>query len=790
MGINEDKLQEWLSTLTPEKKKYYLERLEKNPWLLYRPYPKQLEFHRSLARIRAFFGGNRSGKTRALIQEVLWYAMGLHPFKQIKTPVDIWVVSLDFPSSRDVVEPMIRKLLGSAYLKSWHEADKIIELTNSSTIGFKSVDSGWEKFQGTTKHLIAFDEEPEWNVWQECQMRVLSTKGDIILAMTPLHGLTWTYDEIYEPWLEKSNPDIACFVAKTRDNPYLDPKEISRIESSFYDEEKTARLEGQFVEFSGLIYKEFDRNIHLVKRFPIPSHWVRIRGIDPGLNNPTACVWWAVSPDNEHFIYDEYYEMDKTIQEYAKDIHAKTGLQKISYTVIDPSACSRNPAHPELKSVREEYAKYKIWTIPGNNDVLYGINAIKELLHPNPRTNRARLYIFDDLEATKKEIIRYRWDTFRYHSEEKNLKEKPKKVMDHCFDDRTEVLTKLGWKFFKDVLYEDEIATRSQEGIIEYHKPTNIINKEFSGMMFLYEGNNVNFCVDPLHNFYIASQYTSKKKRNPQFNFCPVRELPSVSWVSRIGNFLGDGLIIDDITCELLGFYLAEGCKYITRGRKYIHLDNNDVKYLLKFQSHFGGSLYKTETCNRLSIRSDELYDLMPEGRCFEKRIPRWFFEASQEQVRYFLNGFIKGDGRKSYKGISADLTNKGLIDDLQELSFLHGLPSNVYQTQGFRKQFIFRKVYFCKPTYRISWSKEKRGTSGIGLTEIHKKKLKMIYYDGKIYCVTVPNHIIAVRRNGRIMWSGQCMDAMRYIGASNPRYVAESDILEITKQSFKPTRS
>jgi len=33
-------------------------------------------------------------------------------------------------------------------------------------------------------------------------------------------------------------------------------------------------------------------------------------------------------------------------------------------------------------------------------------------------------------------------------------------------------------------------------------------------------------------------------------------------------------------------------------------------------------------------------------------------------------------------------------------------------------------------------------------------------------------------------------MDAMRYIGASNPRYVAESDILEITKQSFKPTRS
>jgi len=249
-----------------------------------------------------------------------------------------------------------------------------------------------------------------------------------------LHGMTWVYDEVYEKWNDGRDKDIECFISRTSDNPYIDRLEIKRIEESFYDEEKIARLEGAFVEFAGMVYKEFKKDLHLIPRFPIPDHWLKIRGLDPGLNNPTACVWWAVSPANEHFIYDEYYETDKTIKDFADDIKAKTGLQKMSYTVIDPAACSRSPAHPELRSVREEYARNGIWTIIGNNDVSYGINAVKELFHVNPSSGRPRLFIFDDLYNFRKEITRYRWDSFRHHSEEKNQKEKPKKVMDHLMD--------------------------------------------------------------------------------------------------------------------------------------------------------------------------------------------------------------------------------------------------------------------------------------------------------------------------------------------------------------------
>ena len=438
--MNKD-FQEFIDNLAKgdkQKKVAILERLRANKeFLTYSPLNDTFRrFHTSTARIKGLFGGNRSGKTTAGAQEVVWWATGIHPFRKDipKPPVDIWVVSLDFPSSRDITQPIIKRLIGERYLLDFKETDKIAYLKNGSTIGFKSVDSGWEKFQGTKKHLIWFDEEPNWSVYQECRMRIVDTQGTILITMTPLHGMTWVFDEIYEPWENKEDKDIECFIVSTYENPTIKREELAKLETTYYDEEKEARLKGRFIEFAGLVYKEFDRNIHLVKRFDIPHNWTKLRGLDPGVNNPTACIWWAISPDNVHYIYDEYYAIDTNVENNAKAIKGRTGLDDIMATYIDPSACNRNPAHPELKSLRDEYSRFGLYTVPANNDVLFGINKVKSFLRVNEKTKKPRLYIFNDLLATLKELSRYRWDTYKYHEDEKNVKEKPKKVMDHLMD--------------------------------------------------------------------------------------------------------------------------------------------------------------------------------------------------------------------------------------------------------------------------------------------------------------------------------------------------------------------
>ena len=230
-------------------------------------------------------------------------------------------------------------------------------------------------------------------------------------------------------------------------------RERSFIDDKFFDEEKEARLTGRFVAFSGLIYKEFNPNVHVVKRFHIPKNWTRFRGIDPGINNPTACIWWAVSPDNDHYIYNEYCEVGKNVQENAANIKILTGLDDIMATYIDPSACNRNMSHPELRSVRDEYSRFDLYTVPANNDVSYGVNKVKELLKVNDKTGTPKLHIFHDCYMTLKEIRRYRWDTHRHHAGEKAPKESPKKVMDHCMDVIRYIAA--ANPFFSDPMLED-----------------------------------------------------------------------------------------------------------------------------------------------------------------------------------------------------------------------------------------------------------------------------------------------------------------------------------------------
>ena len=172
---------------------------------------KQLAFHRCPKRNRWVFGGNRSGKTECGAVEVVWRARGIHPYRENK-PTEGWVVSLTREVQRDVAQ---RKVL--SYLKKEWIADVVMVsgkasqpeggvvdyivvhnvFGSTSRIGFKSCESGREKFQGASLDYVWFDEEPPEDVYDECRMRVVDRRGELFGTMTPLKGLTFVYDKIY-----------------------------------------------------------------------------------------------------------------------------------------------------------------------------------------------------------------------------------------------------------------------------------------------------------------------------------------------------------------------------------------------------------------------------------------------------------------------------------------------------------------------------------------------------------------------------------------------------------------
>lgn len=403
---------------------------------------KQLDFHKCNKKNRWVFGGNRSGKTECGAVETVWLATGTHPYKQNKKNITCWVVSLSSQVQRDVAQSKILYYLNPDLIvdivmsQGKKEApylgviDTIIvknAMGGTSKIGFKSCDQGREKFQGTSLDFVWFDEEPPFDVYLECKMRVLDKCGQIFGTMTPLKGLTWVYNEIYLN--EKNNPDVWCEFMSWEDNPFLNKDEIESFSNSLSNDELIARKFGKFSSFGGLVYSEFDETVHVIEPFTVPSDWYDLISIDPGLNNPLSCHWYAVDYDGNVYVIAEHYEAKKDILYHSKKIKDKCkslGWKTLSngnyYALIDSAANQKTLSG--VKSVAELFYEQGITVnTKVNKDLFSGIQRVKSYL--KNANGDAKLFIFKNCVNLIREIKGYFWSD----------SDNPIKKDDHALDE-------------------------------------------------------------------------------------------------------------------------------------------------------------------------------------------------------------------------------------------------------------------------------------------------------------------------------------------------------------------
>ncbi len=400
---------------------------------------KQMEFHKCAKRNRWVFGGNRSGKTECGAVETVWRARGIHPYRENK-PTEGWVVSLTREVQRDVAQRKILSYLKKEWIedvvmvsgKSGAPESGVIDYLTVrnvfgtlSRIGFKSCESGREKFQGTSLDYVWFDEEPPEDIYDECRMRVADRRGEMFGTMTPLKGLTFVYDRIYM----SSDPDVWCEFMEWADNPYLDKGEVSSLTASLPADVLESRRYGRFVKRSGMVYPEFDENVHVIQPFPVPREWQDCMSIDPGLNNPLACHWYAVDGDGTVFVVAEHYAAGKDVDWHAEKIREKCaalGWQSDSagrYRALIDSAANQRTLSG-TKSVSALFCERGILVNPKVNKELYsGINTVKSYLKGN--NGKPRLYIFASCVNLIRELKKYCWGDG----------ETPVKRDDHCLDE-------------------------------------------------------------------------------------------------------------------------------------------------------------------------------------------------------------------------------------------------------------------------------------------------------------------------------------------------------------------
>ena len=399
---------------------------------------KQLAFHKCQKKNRWVFGGNRSGKTECGAVETVYFARGVHPYRENRDGVDGWVVSLSSRVQRDVAQAKILRYLRRDWIKQIIMSegrsdspkngviDKIIVKNvfgGTSTIGFKTCEMGREKFQGTSLDFVWFDEEPPKDIYDECRMRVLDRKGDIFGTMTPLKGLTFLYDEIYLN--ESDSPEVWCEFMEWADNPYLDKNEVEKLTAALSGDLLESRRYGRFSQGEGLVYREFDESVHVIDPFDIPVQWQSGVSIDPGLNNPLSCHFYAVDYDDNVYVVAEHYERGQGVSYHAdriKEIAKRLSWKKNSFGGIDAyiDSAANQRTLSSAKSVSELFYEQGIFVnTKVNKDVFSGIARVKEYLKAK------KLFIFRNCVNMIREIKGYYWGN----------DDAPVKRDDHAMDD-------------------------------------------------------------------------------------------------------------------------------------------------------------------------------------------------------------------------------------------------------------------------------------------------------------------------------------------------------------------
>lgn len=458
-----------------------LERRTKNDFLSKynkgeKVHKKQLEFHKCPKKNRWVFGGNRSGKTECGAVETVWLARGIHPYKENK-PISCWVVSLSKQVQRDVAQSKILHYLRKDYIEQivmssgkQGSADYgIIDFIlvknvfgSFSKIGFKSCDQGREKFQGSSLDFVWFDEEPPYDIYQECRMRVMDRQGFIFGTMTPLKGLTWVYNEIY---LNTNNDNEVWHTEmEWADNPYLDNNEIEQMTKTLSSEELQSRRYGKFMQCGGMVYNEFDENIHVIDPFEVPYEWYDNISIDPGLNNPLSAHWYARDFDGNVYVIAEHFDKGKDVYFHAERI--KEISKKLNWhfcngklTALIDSAANQRTLASSKNVVELFYENDILVNSKVNKDMFSGINVVKRYLKDGE--GKAHLFIFKNCVNLIKEIKSYWWgdndlpikkddhclDEMRYYLMSITDREKIKKEKSLVQKDKEKLIKKLKYKF-------------------------------------------------------------------------------------------------------------------------------------------------------------------------------------------------------------------------------------------------------------------------------------------------------------------------------------------------------
>ena len=353
----------------------------------------------------------------------------------------------------------------------------------------------------------------------------------------------------------------------------------------------------------------------------------------------------------------------------------------------------------------------------------------------------------------------------------------------HCATLDHEVLTITGWKFFKQLTYQDKIACLSKEGELVYDYPIKLLYfPDFEGEMYHIKNQNIDLNVTSNHRMYVSQPYSRQRIWQPhelieakEIVGKHVRYKRDAEWNNFDFQFILPGCITNSIQqpekildmdawLTFFGIWMAEGWASMNDKKYGVCIASNKQRVKLALYDALPqlGFHYNDSKNNKLNIHLKQLHVYMKTYSVGapNKFLPKWCFLLSKKQTQKLIYSMCLGDGCfKNGKTHVYYTSSDQLANDFQQLCLHAGYSSNKteHSKAGSETYIKGRKVtsnFICWRLSIITTRNQPSVNHGHHNSQnIQEEKL----YKSKnpVFCLQVPTEVFYVRRNGKPCWTG-----------------------------------
>jgi 5S rRNA maturation endonuclease (ribonuclease M5) len=344
-----------------------------------------------------------------------------------------------------------------------------------------------------------------------------------------------------------------------------------------------------------------------------------------------------------------------------------------------------------------------------------------------------------------------------------------------CVDCDTEFFTGTDWKRIADFQDGDKVLQYNEDGTTSLVYPS-IYHKYPCDKLWHFETTKLDQCLSDEHTIV----YYDKGKNLRTKSFAEVREIHNKNVYGFRGKFIrsfkynGEGIDLTDAEIKLMCAVICDGCFHSSKK------DSNAVVISVKKERKKNRvreilkecAIDYHETVNTKGYTNFYFY-----APRHEKEFTDYWYNCSQHQLQVICDNILFWDGHVYNNGAKVFFTSVECTATFIQFAFVstgHYASLNIYDRRGTEKEMNGKTYTRNSLEYTVQISDQVLvGISGAS-NSVNGKKAEITEYktkDGFKYCFTVPSHMWVMRRNRKIVVSGNCgkSSVLNQIGVAAP---------------------